>query len=201
MPLLHEIPGASERSANCRIQVRQADDGTETILTIPPREAPFWLQLAATLLVVNLLLLFGTGLVLFVAHKSVLLMTQIAPGDLPLTMRRYAAWYAFGWGALVTVGVWSLGAMLRPLWLRETVTISKDGVSRQRQYVPGMLSERTSIPLSEVRGFHFQRDPQGMTPIVLTLQGRAEAWTIAEYVSEADKEWLASAGNALLRAL
>ena len=44
-----------------------------------------------------------------------------------------------------------------------------------------------------------RRDPQGLIAGVLTLWAGAEKIEVAEYVSEADREWLASVGNTLLQ--
>lgn len=199
MPILEEVPGALERPSGCRIRVWQSEDRRETTLLIPPHEAPLWMLITLGVLCINLLLLLVTGAALLFAHRSILFMAQIAPGDVPITMRRFAPWYAFGWSSLLTLGVWLFASLLRPLFLHETLTIGPRGILRERRI--GRRRERAEIPLSELRGFHLKRDPQRLNPSVLTVQGRGEEWTIAEGVGEADREWLVSVGNVLLRDL
>lgn len=199
MPILEEITGALERPSKCRVQVWQAGDGRETILSIPPRETPWWLIIALGILLVNLLLILVTGAALLFAHRSILFMTQIAPHDLPLPMRRYEVWFAFGWGALLTLGIAFFATLLRPHLQRETITLGPYGLTRERRIWRQGIREE--MPLETVRGFHLERDPQGLEPSLLTVHGRGEEWTIAESVGEADREWLASVGNALLREL
>ncbi len=196
--MLDEVPGALERPSGCRIRVWQSEDGRETTILIPPREAPFWLLLAAFALLVNLLLLFVTGVALFFAHKSILFMTQIAPDGMPPPMRRFAPAFAFAWACLLTLGGAALAAILRPLWLRESLTLGPDGFTRRLSV--GRRADRAVIPRSELRGFHLHRDPQGLEPSALAVQGRSVSLPVAEYVTDADREWLASVGNALLRA-
>ena len=50
----------------------------------------------------------------------------------------------------------------------------------------------------DVRGFLLRRVPPGLDSGTLTIQGRGEEVEIGEFLREADREWLASAGNALL---
>ena len=197
MPLLEEVPDALERPSGCRIRVWQSEDKRETTVLIPPREVPVWMFLALGVLCVNLLLVLVTGVVLLFWHRSILFMTQIAPGDVPLTMRRFTPWYAFGWSALLTVGVWLLASLIRPLVERETLTISPRGITRERRF--WRHCDRMTIPHSDLRGFRLERDPQRLIPSVLSVRGRSERWTIAESLGEADREWLASVGAALLR--
>ena len=199
MPILEEIPGALERPSGCRIQVWRSGDDRETILRIPPRDAPLWMLIALGLLLVNLLLVLVTGAALLFAHHSILFMAEIAPGDLPLPMRRYEVWLAFGWGVLMALGFAFFAVMLRPLVQRETIIVSPRGITRERQVWRRRSHEE--MPLESVRGFHLERDPQRLEPSVLTIRGRGEEWTIAESVGEADREWLVSVGNALLREL
>ncbi len=199
MPILEEVPGALERPSGCRVRVWQSEDGRETTLLIPPRDAPWWLLLALGALCCNLLIVLATGTALLLAHRSILFMTQIAPGDVPLTMRRFAPWYAFGWAVLLTLGYALFATLVRPLLLRETLTLRPGGIAWERRIWRRRFY--AEMLLSELRGFSLERDPQRLTPSVLTVRGRVEAWTIAEGLGEADREWLSSVGTALLRQL
>ncbi len=197
MKVLEEIPDALERPGGCRIQVAQSDDGRSATLTLTPRPLPGLVLATAASLLLNLLMVFYIGAMLFVAHRSTLFMAQIAPHDLPLTLRRFSAFFVLGWVVLEALGFVALAAMLRPLATRETLHISPDGVSSQQRAFG--RSRARFLPRDDVRGFHLERDPNGMTASMLVVQGRDGEFPVAEYVSEADREWLVSVGNALLR--
>ena len=55
------------------------------------------------------------------------------------------------------------------------------------------------VPRQNVQGFHLRRDPHGLVAGILTLRQAPERIPVAEDVPEAEREWLVSVGNALLR--
>lgn len=196
MTLLEEVPGALERPGGCRIVVAEEGDGTTTV-TIPPRTATPVVLVASAVLLINLLLALYVGGMLFFAHRSVLFMTQVVPRDLPRPLWPYALWLGLVTLGLEFLGFWALAAMLRPLYQRETLIISRDEVAYARH-----LWGRTEVhrfPRENVRGFHLKRDPNGFSPSVLTLQARGERIVVGEQADEADREWLTSVCQVLLR--
>jgi hypothetical protein len=199
MPMLEEVPGAMERPGGCRIRIWQSEDGRETTLLIPPRETPIWMMIALVVLGGNLLVLLVTGLALFFGNHSILFMTQIAPKGLPVTMQRFAPWYALGWSILLALGFALLGLLLRPLMLRETITITPQELTIERRVWASAIIY--PVPMFDLQGFRLKRDPQGLASSILTVRGRGEEWTIGEGLSEADREWLATVATALLRTL
>lgn len=195
--LLEEVPDAFERPGGCRIQVYEADDRSAVTIMIPPRPLPWALKLAAAVLALNLLVTLYTGVVLFFGHRSVLLMAQIAPHDLPLPLHRWTGWLIAGWLALEALGIMALLAMVRPALVREVIHIDPDGVSSLHQLWGHRHGGR--LPRPDVRGFHLARDPQRLMASTLSVRGPGRALVVAEYASEADREWLLSVGNVLLR--
>ena len=193
---LDEVPGARERPGHCPIQIRREDDGTVT-LDIPPRGVSPIVLFFACVLLLNLLITLYTGLVLVIAHRSVLFMAQISPGGLPYSLRHWEGALLLGLFTAEALGFWTLAAILRPITARDRVEISGDWV-RVRHSEWGRGGER-SIARGDVRGFLLRRVPPGLDAGTLTLQGRGEEIVIGEFLREADREWLASAGNALLR--
>lgn len=199
MQFIEEIPGALERPGGCRIRVWQSDDGAETTLVIPPREPSIWLIIAVAVLVINLLLILVSGAAILFAHRSILFMAEISPVDLPIPMRRYEILLAFGWGAMIALGVAFTAIMLRPLLQRELLVIGPRGVIREMRIWRRL--KRDEIIRESLRGFRLVRDPLNLEPSVLMVQGRDEEMMIGEMITEADREWLASVGAALLRNL
>lgn len=197
MPTLNEVPGALERPSGCRIEVFQSDDGRRTTITIPPREWQPILVVGALVLLGNLLVVLYTGAALLFAHRSVLLMTQIAPGGLSPPLRRYELWLALAWLFIEGAGVLMLWLIARPMFLRERLSFDSDGVHHERRVL--RRTDRWFVSEADVRSFLLQRDPQGLSAGVLTLHGRGEERMVGENISEAEREWLASVGNALLR--
>lgn len=197
MPILEEVPGALERPSGCRIEIRVSDDGPEATITIPAQIGRPLLLVGAGILVVNLLLVLYVGAMLLFAHRSVLLMNEIAPGGLSPPLRHYQGWLIPAWGLILGIGVTLVLAILRPLVQREDIHIGPDGVSHVRRAFG--RADRLTVARTDVRGFHLARDPQGMGASVLTLQGRGVERAVAEQSGEADREWLVSVGNALLR--
>lgn len=195
--MLEEIPGAFERPGGCTIQVYEADDRSAVTITIPPRPLPWPLKLAVAVLALNLLVTLYTGIVLFFGHRSVLLMAQIAPHDLPLPLHRWTGWLVVGWLALEGLGLMALAAMVRPALMQEVIHIDSDGVSSLHQLLGHRCGGR--LPRPDVRGFHLARDPQRLVASTLSVRGPGRALVVAEFATEADREWLLSVGNVLLR--
>lgn len=195
MTILDEVPGARERPGGCPIQVVREENGAVTI-AVPPRGVSPVVLFFACVLLVNLLVTLYTGLVLTLTHQSVLFMAQISPSGLPYSLR-HQEWALLG-GLLLAeaLGFWTLAAILRPIRTRDTVEISSEWV-RVRHWEWGRARERR-LARGDVRGFLLRRVPPGLDAGTLTLQGRGEEIPIGEFLREADREWLASAGNALL---
>ena len=196
MTTLEEVPGARERPSNCPISLTRADDGTLTV-RIPPRGVSPFVWFFSAVLLVNLGITLYTGLVLFITHRSVLFMAQISPGGLPVSLTRFDTLLVFALLLAVGLGLWTLAAILRPVFERTQVTLDRDWLRLER-WEWGRVRE-WRVPRSDVRGFHLRRDPLGMDSSTLTVQARGEEREVGEFLREADREWLASAGNALLR--
>ena len=194
--ILDEVPGARERPGNCRIRITREDNGS-FVLFLPPSgvSPPIWFFSAV--LLANLLVTLYTGAFLLLAHKSVLFMAQISPGGLPVSLKHYGLWL---WLALLLaegLGFFTQAAILRPVTAREQVEIGNEWVTVQ-QWAWGRGTERR-LARPDVRGFLLRRIPPGLDSGILTLQGRGEEITLGEFLREADREWLVSVGNALLR--
>ena len=194
---LDEVPGARERPGGCPIRVAREDDGALT-LTVPARGVSPVVLFFACVLLGNLLVTLYTGLTLALTHRSVLFLAQISPGGLPYSLRGWEWALVAGLLLAESLGFLALWAILRPLSVREVIRLDGDGVSvRHSEW--GRVRERR-LPRADVRGFVLRRDPQGLKASTLTVRGRGEAVEIGEYLREADREWLASVGNALLGA-
>jgi len=194
--ILDEVPGARERPGNCPIQITREDDGTISF-TLPTRSVSPIIWFFSAVLLANLLITLYTGTFLLLAHRSVLFMAQISPGGLPISLNHYDLWL---WLALMLaegLGFFTLAAILRPVTAHERVQIDKEWVTVQ-QWAWGRLTERR-LARADVRGFLLRRVPPGLDAGTLTLQGRGEEIVLGEFLREADREWLASAGNALLK--
>ena len=193
--ILNEVSGARERPGGCPVRITRDDDGTVT-LVIPPRGvSPIVLFFAAVLLV-NLLLTLYTGLVLTLTGRSVLFMAQISPSGLPYSLRHWDGPLLVGLLLTEGLGFFTLAAILRPVTARDMVEISGEWV-RVRHTEWGRTRE-WRLARQDVRGFLLRRVPPGLDSGTLTVQGRGEEVEIGEFLREADREWLVSAGNALL---
>ena len=192
---LNEVPGAGERPGGCPIQV--ATDGDAVTITLPPRGvSPIVLFFAAVLLG-NLLVALYTGLMLLLANKSVLGMAQIAPDGLPVSLKHQVGFLLFALGLAEALGVWTLAAILRPIFFHEMLVLDADWVTLKRSEWGRVKLQ--ALARADVRGFTLRRVPPGLDAGMLVIQGRGEEMGIGEGLREADREWLASAGNALLK--
>lgn len=192
---LDEVPGARERPGNCPIQIARDEAGAVTIV-IPARGVSPIVYVLSGVVVCNLLLMLYTGLMLLMAHRSVLVMAQVSPGGLPVSLRHYDGWLLLGLGLAEALGFWTVAAVLRPVFFRERLELGPEWL-RLQQWEWGRVQERR-MARADVRGFLLKRVPPGLDSSTLTVQGRGEQVRIGEFLREADREWLASAGNALL---
>ncbi len=196
MTTLDEVPGARERPSGCPVVVRRGDDGTAS-LSLPPRGVSPIVLFFALVLLGNLLVTLYTGLVLVVFHRSVLFMAQVSPTGLPVSLARWTWLLGLGLLAAEALGFGTLWAILRPLSAREVVEIGPHWLTvRHSEW--GKTRTWTQAR-GEVRGFRLRRDPQGLKAGSLTVEGRGDSVELGEFLREADREWLESAGNALLR--
>ncbi len=192
---LNEVPGAGERPGGCPIQV--VTDGDTVTITLPPRGvSPIVLFFAAVLLG-NLLVALYTGLMLLLANKSVLGMAQIAPGGLPVSLKPQAGFLLFALGLAEALGVFTLAAILRPIFFHETLILDAEWVTLNR--TDWGRTKTRAMARADVRGFTLHRVPPGLDAATLVIQGRGEEVEVGEGLREADREWLASVGNALLK--
>lgn len=193
--ILDEVPGARERPGGCPVRVTRDEDGTVT-LVIPPRGVSPIVLFFAGVLLLNLLLTLYTGLVLTLTGRSVLFMAQISPSGLPYSLRHWDGPLLIGLLLTEGLGFFTLAAILRPITTRETVELDETWL-RVRHSEWGRTRERR-IARTDVRGFLLRRVPPGLDSATLTIEGRGEQIEIGEFLREADREWLASVGNALL---
>ena len=193
--ILDEVAGARERPGNCKVEITREDNGA-IVLNLPPAgvSPPIWFFSA--ILLGNLLITLYTGTVLLILHRSVLFMTQISPGGLPLSLNHYDLWLWIALLLAVGLGFWTLAVILRPVTCRERVEIGSDWVTIEH-HAWGRTTERR-LERRDLRGFVLRRVPPGLDSGILTVQGRGEEIVFGEYLREADREWLVSAGNVLL---
>ncbi len=192
---LNEVPGAGERPGGCPIQV--VTDGDTVTVTLPPRGvSPIVLFFAAVLLG-NLLVALYTGLMLLLANKSVLGMAQIAPSGLPVSLRHQVGFLMCALGLAEALGVWTLAVILRPIFFHETLVLDADWIKVIRS--EWGRAKTWALARADVRGFTLRRVPPGLDAGTLVIEGRGEELEIGEGLREADREWLASVGNALLK--
>ena len=191
---LNEVPGAGERPGGCPIKV--VTQGDTVTLTLPPRGvSPIVLFFAAVLLG-NLLVALYTGLMLLLANKSVLGMAQIAPSGLPVSLKPQAGFLLFALGLAEALGLFTLAVILRPIFFHETLVIDAEWVTLKRSEWGRVKTQ--ALARADVRGFTLRRVPPGLDAAKLLIQGRGEEVEVGEGLREADREWLASVGNALL---
>ena len=197
MTTLQEVPGAGERPGGSRVRVERADEGRETVLTIPARSLSFVVGMGAIVLAVNLLAVLWMGIELFFWGRSEGVMAQIAPSSLPLPLLHWSLPLLLGWVGLEGLGAAALLALVQPGFVQERLTFEKGGVEWQQQ--GGRRSRTVSVPRADGPCFQLKRDPQGLNASVLTLCGGPHKLSVAAHVTEAEREWLCSVGNALLR--
>ncbi len=196
MTTLDEIPGARERPGGCPVAVTREDDGSLT-LRLPPRGVSPIVLFFSLVLLLNLLITLYTGLVLLISHRSVLFMAQVSPSGLPVSLDRWVWLMLLGLISAEALGFGTLWAILRPVSAQETVTIGPEWLTvRHSEWG---RTRHWSLARANVYGFRHRRDPQGMNSGTLTVEGRGESIELGEFLREADREWLESAGNALLR--
>lgn len=191
-----EVPGARERPGGCPILV--AADGDTVTLILPPRGVSPVVFFFACILLGNLLLALYTGLMLLLAHQSVLVMAQIAPGGLPVSLRQQTGFLLAALGLAEALGFFTLAAILRPIFFHETLCIDNNSVQVCR--TDWGRRSRHTLARSETTGFALRRVPPGLDAGRLMLLSRGTEVEIGEFLRERDREWLASAGNALLAA-
>ncbi len=193
--ILNEVPGARERPGNCPLSIVREDNGFVTIV-IPSRGiSPIALVLSC-IVTGQLLVMLYIGLMLILAHRSVLFMTQISPGGLPVSLRHNDGWLLVALLLAQGLGFWTVGAVLRPLFLRERLILGLEWLRLER-WDWGRKQE-WQIARTDLRGFLIKRVPPGLDAGTLTVQARGDSFEFGEYLREADREWLASVGNALL---
>ena len=192
---LEEVPGARERPSGCSVRIEQATNGTLT-LTLPSRGVSPIVLFFACVLLGNLLITLYTGLVLLLAHRSVLFLAEISPGGLPVSLHHWEGQLMLMLLSAEALGFFTLAAILRPLAVRENVQLDQEWL-RVRHWEWGRVKER-QIARRDLRGFVLKRVPPGLDAGKLTIQGRGEEIEIGEFLREADREWLVSVGNALL---
>ena len=192
---MDEVPGARERPGGCPITV-MADENKITV-TLPPRGVSPIILFFACVLLGNLLTALYTGLMLLLANRSVLGMAQIAPNGLPVSLRHEVGFLLTALLLAEALGVFTLAAILRPIFFREILTFDADWV-QVRQYDLGRTRQE-ALARQDVRSFQIRHVPPGLDAGILVIQGRGEEIEVGEFLREADREWLASVGNALLR--
>lgn len=192
-----EVPGAGERPGGCPIKV--VTNGGIVTITLPPRGvSPIVLFFAAVLLG-NLLVALYTGLMLLLANKSVLGMAQIAPGGLPVSLKHQVIFLLFALGLAEALGAFTLAAILRPIFFHETLVLNAEWLKVERSNWGRAKTQ--ALARADVRGFTLRRAPPGLDAGRLWVQGRGGEMEIGEFLREADREWLASVGNALLKSI
>ncbi len=195
MTEMDEVPGARERPGGCPITV--AADRDQITITLPPRGVSPVVFFFACVLLGNLLVALYTGLMLLLANKSVLGMAQIAPGGLPVSLRHQVGFLLTALLLAEALGFFTLAAILRPLFYRETLLIDPNWVQICR-WDWGRITQQ-SLARTDISGFDLRRVPPGLDAGRLTIQSRGVEVEIGEFLRETDREWLVSAGNALLR--
>ena len=191
---LNEVPGASERPGGCPIAI--LSDGDAVTLTLPPRGVSPVVFFFACVLLGNLLAALYTGLMLLLADRSVLAMAQIAPNGLPVPLRHEAGFLLAALLLAEALGFWTLATILRPLFFHEVLRLGPDWVQVRRS--DWGRETQQAFPRADVSGFELRRVPPGLNAGKLLLLSRGEELELGEGLREADREWLASAGNALL---
>jgi len=195
MTELSEVSGASERPGGCPIKI--ISDGTTVTVTLPPRGVSPVVLFIAAILLGNLLVALYTGLMLLLENKSVLAMAQIAPGGLPVSLKPQVGFLLFALGLAEALGVFTLAAILRPIFLHETLKVDVNWIHVER--TDWGRTKTLSLAREDVRGFILRRVPPGLNAGVLTVEGRGAEITLGESLRERDREWLTSVGNALLK--
>jgi len=199
--LLHEVPGAMERPAHCAVIVRR--ENSTTTVEIPPVELSPLVIAGGILLSMTLLLFFVTGIGLFYTGEPFLVLKYIAPDPnhpvFPITVKRAIPLSVPIWGLILWIGAHELNAIFRPGLLRERMTFQDGGIIHERRYL--WKKEITHFLSDSVRGFQVQPEDGEGRPSSLHIEGRGQSDAVGEYLRAADREWLASVGNALLRAV
>jgi len=195
MTEIDEVPGAIERPAGCNVRIVERDG--VTLVEIPSRGASPVMWIAACMLALVLLGWIIMGTVLIVAGKPILVIAGIANHGLTPAMLRYRFWFTPVALAVFVFGSHELLGVLRPKLSRETLVFGPVSVRHIGRFLRWRADRE--FPYEIVRSFTVRHDPHGMSHGTLKLVCRGEECEIAEFVSNADREWLASVGNTLVR--
>lgn len=193
--LLNEIPGALERPSHCKVVITEQEGIVR--IDVPERGASPVMWLATGAMAAVLLMWIVTGLTVLIARKPIFLLAWIANHGLPSELYRYALLFCPLWIAPLALGSYQLNWILRTYLTRESLVFNSTELRYESTFL--RWQKVTVFPREVVRAFAATVDPQGFTQGALKLVTQGDRIGIAEHVTDADRQWLASVGNALLR--
>ena len=192
---LHEVTGAIERPADCPLIVMREDD--ETIVTIPYGSVSPIHYVGTAILVIALTVIIVTGAMLFATGEPNPVLALITGDKVSPALKHYFPFWMLIWLLIVSAGIALLAVLLRPVLTSEELRITDDSIEHVRRFL--WTRHTVNVHRMAVRAFRLERDYEGLSRDRLLLLVRGAEIEIGEYIRPTDREWLASAANALLR--
>ena len=209
---MREIAGAIERPSDSAIELTETPDGT--CIRIPPPQLPWIVYAGAAVAVASIIAVIIGGAMVFILRRPFPGYDAVVGGHLgpqPLSWRLAGL---LGWLLMSPALIILMAAAVRPITRSEKIFVpswkaASDNLAAASLVLNtrelGMLRTKR-ILLSDILRFELHRDPQGLIESEIVIetqsalaQGRsARRSTVAGAISEAEKEWLASALNTLL---
>lgn len=192
---LYEVSGAIERPAACRIRVAEGEDGT--LIDIPARGASIVMWLSTIAFIVVLSTWIVMTVTLLMTGRPIFIIAWIADHGITTQMHRYLWFLSPFFAASFAFGIAGVFWILRPCLSRELLVFGPNSLRHTHTFL-----HRHSVrefPYQIMRSFNVSTDPEGFTHGTLTLICRGEDHEIGEFLSDSDREWLASVGNSILR--
>ncbi len=209
---MREIAGAIERPADSEIEIKESPN--ETWIHIPAPRLP-WIVYAGGIVA------FGSIIAVIVGGALVFLFQKPFPGYDAVVGGQFApqplSWRLaglLGWLLISPALIVLMAAAIRPVTRTEKIFLPNRATAYSDMSAAFLvlntrelgLTRSRQIALSDILRFELHRDPQGLIESEIVIetqsaldQGRnARRSTVAGATSEAEKEWLASALNALL---
>jgi hypothetical protein len=193
---------AIERPGDSQIAIDASSDSVT--ISIPKPRMPWAMIVAIAISGVSLLSTFLIGfMVLFIPHGGPFY-HEIVGGDFSYAPLFWKAFVLVGWLVLISIGAALLLAAVRPLTRRESIELTPESLTYRIDSIG--KSSVAVFENAQLIAFDCHPDVQGLMESELRMWiaakngGPPTIVQIATSTNEAEKQWLASAFNALLNA-
>ena len=209
---MREIAGAIERPSDSAIKIEVSPDGTW--VQIPAPQLPWIVYAGGFVAVASIAAVIVGGALVFLFQRPFPGYDSVVGGHFtpqPLSWRLAGL---LGWLLISPALIVLMAAAIRPITRSERIFVPSRAMPDGGMSAASLmlmtrelgLMRSKQVPLSDILRFELHRDVQGLIESEIVIetqsalaQGRnARRSTVAGASSEAEKEWLASALNALL---